>query len=88
LIVWPSLFGIGEGELVALAGKSEAGLGLGHRSKNLKVEVGKIQIGGALGGGFTIPYDQTQSCTTGKCRSGIFHTVRIVGFLTLPLGTK
>lgn len=82
---WPSLFRRGgQGELVALVGVDGAGLGIGHRFESVKLDVGKVSAGAALGLGAIIPY--SQACASGKgCRTGLRSAAAVL-FVTLPLG--
>lgn len=81
---WPSLFRRGgQGELVALIGVDGAGLGIGHKFENVRLNVGTISAGAAIGLGAIIPY--SQACPPGKtCRTGLRSASAVV-FVTLPL---
>jgi hypothetical protein len=87
--VWPSLFGKhGQGELAALVGKSEAGLAIGHRFSDVKIPLGKVLLGAAIGIGGVVPYNSPTSCGAGHtCHTGLRAT-RPVLFVTLPLDPK
>jgi hypothetical protein len=88
LSTWSSIFRVGQGELVALVGKSEAGLALGHRFSAVKLEMGKVSIGAALGIGGVVPYAQAcQNMPGHTCSTGLRAT-RPVLFVTLPLEPK
>jgi hypothetical protein len=70
-------------ELVALIGKAQVGLGLGHRFPALKLTMGKATVGAALGVGVLLPFGAS-TCTT-NCHTGL-SAARVVVFVTLPIG--
>lgn len=85
LATWPSVFRLGDGELVALVGKSEVGLGLGHRFRSVQMTMGRATVGAALGVGFLLPYGAS-SCTA-NCHTGL-AAARPAVFVTLPIGAS
>lgn len=86
LAAWRSIFKLGQGELVVLIGKDEAGLGLGHKFRDVHLDLGGVSAGAAIGVAGLLPYGST--CAEGRtCHTGLRAT-RAAVFVTLPLSPR
>lgn len=88
LAAWRSIFKLGQGELVVLIGKDEAGLGLGHKFRDVHLDLGGVSAGAAIGVAGLLPYSATCDNMQGHaCRTGLRAT-RAALFVTLPLSPR